>query len=322
MCALQPTSVQMRTLGKSGIQVSPIGLGTMELGVGGWWQKRLSPVIIPQEDKNAIVKTAVDRGINWFDTYLDVEQSLVMALNTAGKAKGDVIITTKWYPVFKTAGNIKQNIQNHIQFLNDYSIDLYYVHLPISFSSPEAEMYAMADLVESGKIRSVGVSNFSAKRMQRAYEALKKRGIPLAVNQVRYSLLHRKIETNGILETAKELGITIVAHTPLYGGLLTGKYHKNPELIKHLPFLRKIMIKPILEKSRPLINALEEIATKYDATPAQVALNWLINFHGDIVVAIPGATKVHQAESNSSAMLLCLSGEDMARLDELSKAFL
>jgi aryl-alcohol dehydrogenase-like predicted oxidoreductase len=145
----------------------------------------------------------------------------------------------------------------------------------------------------------------------------------LAVNEVFYSLAHRKIETDGVLETAKELGVTIIAHTPLTGGLLTGKYHKNPALMKSLGSLRRLEIKNTgnLEKSRPLINALEEIAGNHNATPAQVALNWLIHFHGESVVAIPGATKVSQVESNAGAMKLSLSEDEMTHLDALSRVF-
>ena len=90
----------------------------------------------------------------------------------------------------------------------------------------------MADLVEAGLVRYVGVSNFNAEMMRRAHAALKKRGLPLVVNQMEYSLLNRTIEMDGVLDTAKELGISIVAYTPLGYGLLTGKYHKNPELFQ------------------------------------------------------------------------------------------
>ena len=180
-------------------------------------------------------------------------------------------------------------------------------------------MNAMADLVEAGKIRSVGVSNFSPARMRRAHAALAKRGLPLAVNQVHYSLLHREIESNGVLETAKELGVTIVAYTPLGRGLLSGKYHKNPELLRHIRMWRRADMQRNLERTRPLINAMEEIAVRYEATIAQVALNWLIHFNGEIVVTIPGATKVRQAEESAGAMKFRLSDEELARLDEVSR---
>ena len=180
-------------------------------------------------------------------------------------------------------------------------------------------MNAMADLVEAGKIRSVGVSNFNPARMRRAQAALAKRGLPLAVNQVQYSLLHRDIETNGVLETARELGVTITAYTPLARGLLSGKYHKNPELLERMSGWRKASLQRNLERVRPLINTMDEIATRYEATIAQVALNWLIYFNGESVVTIPGATKARQAEESAGAMKFQLSKDEMTRLDELSR---
>jgi len=318
-------TIQKRTLGKTNIYVTPIGLGMMEFSGGGGLLGFAFPVI-SQEVKNAIVQAALDGGINWFDTAemygLGVsEQSLAIALKAAGKSDDEVVIATKWLPLFRTAGNIPRTVNNRLRFLSGYSIGLYMVHQPWSFSTPEAEMDAMADLVAAGKIRSVGVSNFSAERMRRAYDALQKRGLPLAVNQVRYSLLDRTIETNGILDTAKELGVTIMAYTPLASGVLSGKYHKDPELFNRQPFYRRGAMRRLLEVSRPLVTAMEEIGTRYGATPAQVALNWLIHFQGETVVTIPGATKVHQAAESAAAMNFRLSDEEKARLDELSRTF-
>jgi aryl-alcohol dehydrogenase-like predicted oxidoreductase len=182
-------------------------------------------------------------------------------------------------------------------------------------------MEAMADLVEAGHIRSVGVSNFNADQMRRAHATLARRGVPLAVNQVQYSLLHRKIETDGTLETARELGVTIVAWSPLARGILSGKYHQNPELLEGKAFAWKRMLERQLEPSRPLVGAMQTMAEKYEATPAQVALNWLIYAQGDIVVVIPGATKVSQAAQSAGAMNFRLSVDEIYKLDELSKQF-
>jgi aryl-alcohol dehydrogenase-like predicted oxidoreductase len=314
--------IQLRYLGKTDILVTPIGLGVMELAGGGGLIGRMFPVI-PQEEKNAIIKAALDGGINWFDTAEMYgagvsEQSLATGLKAAGRSDRDVVIATKWQPFLRTAGNIPRTIDDRLHFLGGYSIGNYMIHQPYSFSSPEAEMNAMANLMEAGKIRSVGVSNFDPARMRQAHAALAKRGIPLAVNQVRYSLLDRKIETNGVLETAKELGVTIIAYTPVARGLLTGKYHKDPGLLKRISGLRKASLQRNIERTRPLINAMDEIANKYEVTIAQVALNWLINFNGETVVTIPGATKVRQAEESASAMKFQLSRDEMARLDEVS----
>ncbi len=313
-----------RTLGKTDIQITPIGLGMMEFSGGGGLMGVAFP-IISQAEKNATVKVALDGGINWFDTAELYgrgvsEASLAAALKAAGKKDQDVVVATKWWPLFRTARNIPHTIQDRIRFLNGYSIGLYMVHQPMSFSTPEAEMDAMADLVAAGKIRSVGVSNFNAARMRRAHAQLQKRGLPLAVNQVQYSLLERSIETNGILDTAKELGVTIIAYTPLASGLLTGKYHKNPGLLQKKPFYWRSRIQRNLEKSRALVQALEEIGSHYNATPAQVALNWVIYFHGNTIVTIPGATKASQAEESAGAMKFMLKPDELARLDELSRA--
>jgi aryl-alcohol dehydrogenase-like predicted oxidoreductase len=314
--------IQLRKLGKTDILVTPVGLGVMELAGGGGLLGHVFPVI-PKEEKNAIIKAALDGGINWFDTAEMYgngvsEQSLATGLKAAGMSDKDVVIATKWFPIFRTAGNIPHSIENRLRFLDPYSIANYMVHQPYSFSSPEAEMNAMADLVEAGKIRSVGVSNFNPERMRRAHAALAKRGLPLAVNQMYYSLLHREIETNGVLETARELGVTITAYTPIERGLLSGKYHKDPGLLSRKSGFRKAMMQRNIERSRPLIDAMDEMASKYAATIAQVALNWVINFNGEIVVTIPGATKVKQAEEAAGAMKFRLSDEDMARLDVVS----
>jgi aryl-alcohol dehydrogenase-like predicted oxidoreductase len=315
-------TTQLRHLGKTDILVTPIGLGVMELAGGGGLLGRAFPIISP-DDKNAIIKTALDGGINWFDTAEMYgagvsERSLATGLQAAGKSDKDVFIATKWFPFFRTAGNIPLSIEDRLRFLAPYSIANFMVHQPYSFSSPEAEMNAMADLVEAGKIRSVGVSNFNATRMRRAHAALAKRGLSLAVNQMQYSLLHREIETNGVLEVAKELGVTIIAYTPIARGLLSGKYHKDPTLLDRAPGWRRVSMQRDLERSRPLINAMDEMASNHAVTIAQVALNWVINFNGETIVTIPGATKVRQAEEAAGAMQFRLSDEEMARLDELT----
>ena len=314
--------VETRSLGKTGIQVSPVGLGVMEMAGSGFFALAF-PVIL-QEEKNAIIKAALDGGINFFDTaemygFGVSEASLAAGLKAAGKSDKDVVIETKWMPFMRTAGNIPHSIDARLRFLDGYSISNYMVHQPISFSSPEAEMNAMADLVAAGKIRSVGVSNFTPARMRRAHAALAKRGLPLALNQMHYSLLHRNSEPDGTLATAKELGITIVAYTPLERGLLSGKYHKDAALLARMPAIRRGMMARGVESSRPLINAMDSIAQKYNVTIAQVALNWLIYFNGDIVVTIPGATKVKQAVDNAGAMHFRLSPDELAQLDKLSR---
>jgi len=316
--------ISKRKLGKTNIEVTPIGLGMMEFSGGGGLLGSAFPKI-NQEEKNATVKAGLEGGINWFDTAELYgggvsEASLAAALKAAGQTDSDVVVATKWWPLLRTARNIPKTIDDRLRFLDGYSISLYMVHQPFSFSSPEAEMDEMAKLVQAGKIRSVGVSNFNPEQMRRAHRQLQKYGLPLAVNQVRYSLLDRRIEQNGILETARELGVTIIAYTPLESGLLTGKYHKNPALLEQKSRLWRARLQRGLEKSRALVAALEELALPYHATAAQVALNWVITSQGESVVTIPGVTKVSQAQESAGAMKFKLSGAELARLDELSRA--
>lgn len=317
-----------RPLGRSPITISAIGLGCWQFSggsglAGGYWPA------LPQETVNQIVAASLAGGITWFDTAEIYgggrsESALAKALTAAGKKNGDVVVATKWWPLGRTAANIKATIGERLARLAPFGIDLYQVHQPFALASTAAQMRAMADLVADYSIRTVGVSNFSAAKMRAAQRTLAARGISLVSNQVLYSLLDRRIETNGVLQAAKELGITIIAYSPLAQGILSGKFHRDPGLIRSRPGPRKWMAafrRRGLERSRAVVTALQEIARAYGATPSQVALNWLLHFNGDIVVVIPGATSVQQAAENAGAMGFRLSDADLKRLEELSRPF-
>jgi aryl-alcohol dehydrogenase-like predicted oxidoreductase len=122
---------------------------------------------------------------------------------------------------------------------------------------------------------------------------------------------------------AKKLGISIIAYSPLAQGIVTGKFHENPDLLKNIG-LRKhsSLFKPEgLKKSLPVIKLVKELADKYNVTSSQIALNWLIHFHGETIVAIPGATKANHVRENTGTMVFRLSDEDMAKLDRASAIF-
>ena len=317
----------LRSLGKSGMMLTPIGLGCWQFSKQQNIAGKIWPIL--EDDLiNRIVKTSLEGGINWFDTAEVYgngasEKALARALTGQGKKPGDIIIATKWWPMFRTASNILKTIDQRLDALVPFPIDLYQVHQPWGFSNEKAEMKAMASLVKEHKIRFVGVSNFSASKMKSAWEALQEEDIQLVSNQVRYSLLDRKIESNGILQTAKELGVSIIAYSPLAQGLVTGKFHENPELLKNIG-MRKYtsLFKPAgIEKSRPLGKTLGELANKYQISTSQIALNWLVNFHGNTVFAIPGATKESHAMENTGAMSFQLTPDDMALLDQRSTMF-
>lgn len=313
-----------RRLGRTEIEITPIGLGTWQFSEAQSFHRFVWSKIEPQVTEE-IVAAALAGGINWFDTAEAYgggrsERALAAALSAAGKHNRDVVIATKWQPVLRRAGSIKRTIGARLKNLAPFDIDLHQVHNPASFSSVEAEMEAMADLLLEGKIRAIGVSNFSAARMRRAQAALARRGLLLASNQVKYSLLDRRIEGNGVLDAARELGVTIIAYSPLEMGLLTGKFHRDPDLLERLPIGRRLSLRRKIERSRPLVAALEEIAGTHGVTPAQVALNWLVHAHGDTVVAIPGASKPAHAQESAGAMAFRLSDEELSRLGDLTRS--
>jgi aryl-alcohol dehydrogenase-like predicted oxidoreductase len=317
----------LRSLGSSDMMVTPIGLGCWQFSK----QNNLAGKFWPTLEDDLITKVvtlSLEGGINWFDTAEIYgngasERALAKALQAAGKKPGEVLIATKWWPMFRFASSISKTMDERIEALAPYPVDLHQVHQPWGFSNEKSEVLVMAELLGQKKIKYIGVSNFSANKMKNAWETLEKKGIPLASNQMPYSLLNRKIESSGVMEMAKKLGITIIAYSPLAQGLVTGKFHDNPELLKSIG-LRKhnSLFKPAgIEKTRPLINLVKELALKYNVSPSQIALNWVINYHGEMVVAIPGATKEVHVKENTGAMSFRLSDEDMLRLDKVSAVF-
>jgi aryl-alcohol dehydrogenase-like predicted oxidoreductase len=324
--------VTMRRLGKTEIEISPIGLGCWQFSQGKGFSGQVWAAL-DQATIDGVVAAARSHGMTWFDTAQAYgngasELALSTALQNGGVAPGDVVVATKWMPVLKRAENIPQTIDTRLQDLQGYPIDLFQVHNPWSTSSIEAQMREMAELARAGKIRSVGVSNFSAKQMESAAAALSAEGLPLASNQVPISLLDRRVETNGVLASARELGVTLIAYSPLAQGVLTGRFHDDPESVASLPRGRRTRLVPTarflkpgaLHETTPLIDGLREIAAAHGATAAQVALAATVAAYGDTVVAIPGASTAEQAAANAGAMDLKLSAREMARIDELSAA--
>jgi aryl-alcohol dehydrogenase-like predicted oxidoreductase len=195
------------------------------------------------------------------------------------------------------------------------TVDLYMHHYPTGRVSIPRLMALMADAVAAGKIRAVGVSNYSAEQLRQAHAALAERGIPLASIENGYSLLDRRVETNGVLESCRELGVTLIAYQPLASGTLTGKYADGTRPTG----LRRFMVRHFRRSGReavtPVVGLLREIGERHAKSPAQVALRWLIE-QGN-VIPIPGAKNGRQAAANAEALSFVLGGD---AIDELSHA--
>lgn len=310
-------------LGQTQTRLSPIGLGTWQFSqgqgmVGKFWP-RLAPALIM-----SIVDEAINHGIDWFDTAEVYgqgrsEEALATALDDLHVLPDAVHIATKWWPVLRSARHLETSAQKRLLRLHKRPITLYQIHQPYSHSSIPRQMEAMARLIDEGLITHAGVSNFSAQQMLQAYRALKAHGHTLVSNQVRYNLLDRRIETNGVMHAADDLGISIIAYSPLGQGILTGKFHDRHHVPAGLRRLSPQFRPGFLAKTQALIDALTEMAHSYQVTPSQVALNWIITRPGRGVFAIPGATRVSQAAQNAGAMGWHLSTSDRQALDHLSQ---
>ncbi|KAI7735739.1 hypothetical protein M8C21_015396 [Ambrosia artemisiifolia] len=192
------------------------------------------------------------------------------------------------------------------------SVELYQLHWPGIWGN-EGYIDGLGDAVEQGLVKAVGVSNYSEKRLREAYKQLQKRGIPLASNQVNYSLIYRIPEENGVKATCDELGISLIAYSPIAQGVLTGKY--TPQNIPTGP-RGNIYTAEFLTELQPLLNRIKEIGQNYNKTPTQVALNWLIA--QDNVIPIPGAKNAEQAKEFGGALGWSLTSDEVNELRELA----
>jgi aryl-alcohol dehydrogenase-like predicted oxidoreductase len=270
-------------------------------------------------DEQAAFDASLAAGINFFDTaamYSAGGSERRLGELAEGK---DVVIATKFPPTpFGRAEDLPVALDASLGNLRSSSIDLYQHHYPTRRMEIPALMDLMADAVEAGKIKAVGVSNYSAAQMRAASQALARRGIPLASNQVQYSLLHRQPETNGVLDACRELGITLIAYQPLASGALTGKYLDGSRPVGLRRF-REPFRGPTFQALGPVVTLLRSIGDRYGKTPGQVALRWLLE--QDNVVPIPGAKNADQVAHNAGALSFTLTPDEIAYLNDATKAW-
>ncbi|XP_042483955.1 uncharacterized oxidoreductase At1g06690, chloroplastic, partial [Macadamia integrifolia] len=313
-------------LGGSNLKVTKLGIGAWSWGDTSYWNN------FEWDDRklkaaNGAFNASIDCGITLFDTAEVYGSRLSMGAVNSETLLGrfikerkekdpsvEVAVATKFaaLPWRFGRGSVVLALKDSLCRLGLSSVDVYQLHWPGVWGN-EGYIDGLGDAVEQGLVKAVGVSNYNEKRLRDAYEQLKKRGIPLASNQVNYSLIYRAPEEKGVKATCDELGITLIAYSPIAQGVLTGKY--TPENPPSGPRGR-IYTPEFLIRLQPLLNRIKEIGQNYSKTPTQVVLNWLIAQEN--VVPIPGAKNAEQAKEFAGALGWRLTDEEIAELRSLA----
>ncbi|ONK74414.1 uncharacterized protein A4U43_C03F5970 [Asparagus officinalis] len=311
-------------LGGSEVKVTKLGIGAWAWGDTSYWNDFQWDDRKLKAAKEAF-DASIDGGINFFDTAEVYGAGITGAIcsetllgrfikERQNKDQVEVAVATKFaaLPWRFGRGSVLSALKDSFSRLGLSSVDLYQLHWPGIWGN-EGYIDGLGDAVEQGLVKAVGVSNYSEKRLRDAYDQLKKRGIPLASNQVNYSLIYRNPEDNGVKAACDELGITLIAYSPIAQGALTGKYTPvNPPTGP-----RGLIYTPeFLAKLQPLVSRIKEIGENYGKTPTQVVLNWLIC--QDNVVPIPGAKNAEQATEFIGALGWSLADRDVEELRSLA----
>jgi aryl-alcohol dehydrogenase-like predicted oxidoreductase len=294
-------------------RISRIGLGAWQFGSAEWGYGR----DYAEQEAHAIVRRALDLGVTLFDTaelygFGRSERILGAAI---GEDRDSVFLATKIFPLLPVAPVVEQRAVASANRLGTRRIDLYQVHQPNPVVRDGTIMRGMRALQRVGLVGEVGVSNYSLDRWRAAEQAL---GSQVLTNQVRYSLVDRSPEQY-LLPFAESTGHIVIAYSPLAQGLLSGKYDRDHRPANRIRASSPLFLPENLDRAGDLIAALREVADAHAATPAQIALAWVI--HNPSVVAIPGASSVGQVESNAAAADIDLTEDEYQALHAAAARF-
>jgi len=299
-------------------------LHAIEMGLGAWqWGDRVVWQYghgYGEKEVQDAFQVTISEGIHFIDTAELYGNGLSERLlgRFMKETNEAVLIATKFFPwpwrFYK--GAILRALKGSLARLDVEGVDLYQIHWPSPLMNTDLLMEGLAECIKSGMTRTVGVSNFGQSRMLAAYSSLARHNVALASNQVHYSLLSRAVEKNGTLARCKELGIRLIAYSPIEKGLLAGKYSAdNPP-----PGSRARNYSGLLPKLQPLLKLMTEIGQDHGGkSNAQIALNWVICKGA---LPIPGAKNTAQAQENAGALGWRLTDEEMAKLDAVSDSIL
>jgi myo-inositol catabolism protein IolS len=303
--------LEYRELGKSGIKISVIGLGTWQWGSREWGWNRL----YKKSDVLAAFEKAMEFGINFIDTaevYGRGKSEKILG-EAIHERRDDVVIATKVWPWNLSYGRLLEAANRSLRRLGVDVIDLYQVHWPNPFVSIRSTMRAMKKLVQDGKVRAIGVSNFNLKKLKAAQEALAP--LELVSNQVRYNLIDRQVEAELLPYTETEK-ITMIAYSPLDQGLLTGRYTRGSQPTSLVQTVNPGFSSRNLARLLEVNQTLTEIGKAHGKTPSQVALNWLTRKEN--VVAIPGVKTPEHVINDVGAVEWSMSNLEIEKLEKVS----
>lgn len=303
----------MRYLEVSGARLSVIGVGAWQFGSREWGYGES----YAEEEAGRIVGRALDLGINLLDTaeiYGFGRSERIVGRAIAGR-RAEAFVATKVFPVLPVGPVIEQRGRASARRLGIDAIDLYQIHQPNPLVPVALQMDGMRRLVKAGVVRHVGVSNFSLSKWQAAESAF---GDPVLSNQVRFSLVDRR-PLGDLVPWAAAHDRVVIAYSPLGQGLLSARYDASNAPAGGVRAMNPLFLPENLQRAAPLLAALRDIGGAHDATPAQVALAWVIRRPN--VVAIPGASSVSQLEHNAAAADLELTDDEDQQLSAAAEAF-
>ena len=297
------------------LNIAPLGVGAWAWGTTRLWGYGKE---YDRCDVGKAFRASMAEGATLVDTAEmygnGASERIIGEILREGGFEATPVIATKFAPLpYRfSAKSLLSALEKSLKRLGIETIDLYQIHFPNPIFKINALMDALAETVKAGKVRRVGVSNYSADQMQRAHDRLASRGVSLASNQVEYSLLQRAPETNGVLEASRDLGVTLIAYSPIAQGLLTGKYGLGDRPSGLVRRMGRAFGEQNLKKIEPVLNILREIGEAHNKQPAQVALNWLITQRN--AFPIPGAKNDLQARQNAGALGWEMTGEEAEKL--------
>jgi aryl-alcohol dehydrogenase-like predicted oxidoreductase len=297
----------------------PLGLGTWAWGDRFVWGMGGYDRSYGFETIRAAYRASVEAGVTFLDTAEmygrgESERIIGRLLEEDAANRDRIVVATKFLPLpwkYAVSSALMASLRASLQRLRMPWVHLYQIHGPLSLRSHEAVAGALAEAHRAGLVKAVGISNYSERETRAMHAALAVHGIPLATNQIEFSLLRTMPESTGLLQACRELGVVVLAYSPVGQGRLTGKYSvTNPP-----PGRRNFSAFP-MQAVEPIVAELRRIGEGYGKSPSQIALNWIISKGA---IPIPGAKNRKQAEENAGALGWRLAAEHVQALDAVSK---